>query len=551
MSASVLVGVDFDNTIVRCDHLFHGAAIARGLIPATVGPGKGEVREYLRGCGREDAWTELQGYVYGVLIQDAPVFPGVRDFFERCRERGVGVCIISHKTRYPFLGPAYDLHRAAHEWLERQGFYDPQGMGLARAQVFFELTKRDKLQRIARMGCSHFVDDLPEVLTEPEFPMGVRRILFDPNGRYPNDGQLDRATSWAEVEQRLTGEPARVAVLALAAEAGLGGEIRLRPLEGNTNNRVFHVEAGGRAALLKVYFEHPGDPRDRLGAEFSFSRFAWRSGVRCLPQPLACDRLNRLGLYEFVEGRSLRPADVTAATVHASLDFYHAVNGHRERREARAIPDASEACFSIAEHLTCVERRIGRLQEIDRSSPADREAAALVEGELGAAWREVAAAVRRDTAELGVKIGAPLPMAERRLSPSDFGFHNAILATDGRLRFIDFEYAGWDDPAKMVCDFFCQPAIPVPLEHFAGFVESVARDLPEPERHRSRCALLLPVYQIKWCCILLNDFLPVSRERRRFADGVRDPEERKVEQLHKARRALARVGAMRGAAGAL
>ena len=31
--------------------------------------------------------------------------------------------------------------------------------------------------------------------------------------------------------------------------------------------------------------------------------------------------------------------------------------------------------------------------------------------------------------------------------PGDFGFHNAIRTTKG-VKFIDFEFAGWDDPAK-------------------------------------------------------------------------------------------------------
>ena len=35
-----------------------------------------------------------------------------------------------------------------------------------------------------------------------------------------------------------------------------------------------------------------------------------------------------------------------------------------------------------------------------------------------------------------------------------------LAGRDGRLWFIDFEYAGWDDPAKTVCDFFCQPGLP-------------------------------------------------------------------------------------------
>jgi hypothetical protein len=202
----VLVGVDFDNTIVCCDQLFHRAAVEQGLIPAEVGTSKGEIRDHLRACGREDAWTELQGYVYGVLIREAPAFPGVVDFFCQCRGRGIGVCIISHKTRSPFLGRAYDLHQAAHDWLERQGFYDPARIGLSPGQVFFEPTKHGKLERIGRARCSHFVDDLPEFLAEPGFPAGVERILFDSNNQHPDDGPFRRVASWAEVERRLIGE---------------------------------------------------------------------------------------------------------------------------------------------------------------------------------------------------------------------------------------------------------------------------------------------------------------------------------------------------------
>lgn len=351
-------------------------------------------------------------------------------------------------------------------------------------------------------------------------------------------------------EPGVTDAPSHEAVAGLLATAGLDGDFRLHRLKGRANNRVFRAEVGGSAVLLKAYFQHPDDLRDRLGAEFSFSRFAWDSGVRCLPQPLACDPRNGLGVYEFVEGRPLQADDVTADTVRQALDFYHAVNRRPERPESGVLPNASEACFSIAEHLACVERRLWRLRAIPCSLAVDREAAEFVEGELGAAWREAAEAVRSGAAELGLPLEASLPAAERRLSPSDFGFHNAILAADGRLRFIDFEYAGWDDPAKMVCDFFCQPAVPVPLHHYSEFIESAVGGLPEPDCHRQRCTLLLPVYGVKWCCILLNEFVPSGGERRRFADEAGDPGKRKAAQLRKARLALRRAGAVRGAAGA-
>ena len=63
------------------------------------------------------------------------------------------------------------------------------------------------------------------------------------------------------------------------------------------------------------------------------------------------------------------------------------------------------------------------------------------------------------------------------LSPSDFGFHNALLDDEGKLTFLDFEYAGRDDPAKLVSDFFCQPEVPVPLSLHAHFIDRIAQGL--------------------------------------------------------------------------
>ena len=195
----MLVGVDFDNTIVCYDRLFHRLALEQGLIPADLPAAKGPVRDHLRRTGREDAWTEMQGLVYGAHIAEAAPFPGVYDFFRRCRKRGVDVCVISHKTRQPFAGPRYDLHRAAHEWLEWQGFYREAETGLTPERVYFEVLLEGKLKRIGQVGCDYFIDDLPELLEEPGFPAGVERILFDPGGNWPGSG-FRRAATWEEVE---------------------------------------------------------------------------------------------------------------------------------------------------------------------------------------------------------------------------------------------------------------------------------------------------------------------------------------------------------------
>ena len=195
------IGVDFDNTIVCYDALFHKVARERNLIPADVPVNKSDVRNYLRRIGNEDAWTEMQGYVYGPRIVEAAPYPGVIDFFTACRIAGIPTSIVSHKTRHPFLGEQYDLHSAATRWLEQRGFFDSDQINLPREDVYFELTKAAKLRRIEQCGCTHFIDDLPEFLAEPDFPAATQRILFDSNDLYTGEQRFRRIQTWVEARR--------------------------------------------------------------------------------------------------------------------------------------------------------------------------------------------------------------------------------------------------------------------------------------------------------------------------------------------------------------
>ena len=64
----MILGVDFDNTLVCYDSLFYRVALEKEAIPSKCAPTKRAVRDHLRENGLEDLWTELQGYVYGKRI---------------------------------------------------------------------------------------------------------------------------------------------------------------------------------------------------------------------------------------------------------------------------------------------------------------------------------------------------------------------------------------------------------------------------------------------------------------------------------------------------
>jgi len=105
------------------------------------------------------------------------------------------------------------------------------------------------------------------------------------------------------------------------------------------------------------------------------------------------------------------------------------------------------------------------------------------------------------------------------LSPSDFGFHN-IIEKKGILYFHDFEYAGMDDPAKLICDFLCQPDLKLNKKNSDFFLKKILKILRNKEKIEKKIKILILFHRIKWCCIILSDLLSKQYlARRNFAQS--------------------------------
>ncbi|MBI5346635.1 MAG: haloacid dehalogenase-like hydrolase [Chlamydiae bacterium] len=187
------IGIDFDNTIVCYDQVFYLAAKEINLVPPSINPSKTEIRDYLRSIGQEEEWTKLQGYVYGARMDLASAYPNVDHFFQKALKKHLEIYIISHKTLYPYKGPRYNLHEAAQTWLLKQNFFNKN------IHYFFELTLEEKLKKIEEMQCDYFIDDLPELLAEKNFPKNTKAILFDPNNLYPPNQNYQKFALWDEI----------------------------------------------------------------------------------------------------------------------------------------------------------------------------------------------------------------------------------------------------------------------------------------------------------------------------------------------------------------
>jgi hypothetical protein len=304
------------------------------------------------------------------------------------------------------------------------------------------------------------------------------------------------------------------------------------------NNRVYIVSVDGRKAVVKQYFRHPSDARDRLRAERSFLEYAGKSAADFVPGVIACDDARGIGIYEYVEGTRLEAEAVSRERVREAAAFFLKLNDPANRAAANKLPTASEACFTAAEHFAMVDRRMARLGSISGTSDVDDIARGLIKC-LGGLWDSLKERLTLALSRQGTP--ASMEVEERCVSPSDFGFHNALVRRTGKLCFLDFEYAGWDDPAKMVGDFFSHPAVPVPKEHFDDFVRETMAYSRRAKALGARARVLFPVFQVKWCCIILNDFIPEFAERRRFANPGFDEAAARRRQLEKAQRLYASI----------
>jgi len=260
------------------------------------------------------------------------------------------------------------------------------------------------------------------------------------------------------------------------------------------NSRVFRVALADRVVVVKFYRRDAGDTRDRLATEFGALQFLWDNGVRAIPRAIADDREHYCAIYEYLDGRAPHAAEVAAADIDALVDFLASLQPLRGK--AGAIGVASEANFSLSALTRHVRSRADRL----RNAAAGKGLAAWFEQSFDPLLAEVQAAGADETDEID--------QAKRTLSPSDFGFHNAIRRPDGSLAFVDFEYFGWDDPAKTVVDFLLHPGMALADALKKRFADRFLQAFAFVPGLRERARIVYPLYGLKWCLILLNDFLP-------------------------------------------
>ena len=306
-------------------------------------------------------------------------------------------------------------------------------------------------------------------------------------------------------------------------------------VRGGRNSRVYRVMTGDDSFALKQYFRHQGDNRDRMLTEFTALQFMGAAGIGAIAAPIASSPTADCALVEWIAGAPIASDSVNREELDQGVDFLLALRARSQAKSGEWKAPASEARFSVEQVLENVEYRLAELSRSARAGRCVEQFNRFFQEELEPAVPAIRKWAMNACKFTGVDFSTEIPVRDRTLSPSDFGFHNALRRTSGEVVFLDFEYFGWDDPAKMICDFILHPAMQLTAEDKRRFVRGLLDGMGDVNLLAERVEVLYPVFGLKWVLILLNEFLPEHLLRRQFAGvGGDTHEELQLAQLAKA-----------------
>ncbi len=306
---------------------------------------------------------------------------------------------------------------------------------------------------------------------------------------------------------------------------------QIRAISHGNNNRAYSASNKNKTYFAKFYYSSKADDRNRLDNEFNFLNYAKEKNISCVPEAIfRADHLN-LGIFEYIDGKKFKEGELDKINIMEGASFFNSLNSPNDLSDAKELSYASEAFLDLEEYLGAIDIKLQLLTEASLVNK-DKNFSEFLNA-LEDLWKGIKKILLREYSFLSDNMSLCV-------SPSDFGFHNALVTSKG-LFLLDFEYAGIDDSAKFLSDFFIQPEIQVPIGHFEEFSLMALEEFPYPDIQFERTKKLFPMFQIKWCCIILNEFLPNVAKRRLFSNPLLDIEESRKIQLLKAQNLLLNI----------
>lgn len=280
------------------------------------------------------------------------------------------------------------------------------------------------------------------------------------------------------------------------------------------NNQLFKVTASsGKKYLLKKYVD---DERNRMWREYNAIEFLRSQNFKNIPKAYWKSEEELIAVFSFENGQTKVVDKINKEDILNMSGFLANIHNISQEKINIDFPPAVLACFSISDYVKNVNFRLGRfLKHLDKPHPIIDKEFNRADLKKTFANLEAKALVGLNESEINRKVSDK----QKRLCPIDFGPHNMLVDNNGNEYFIDFEYFGYDDPARIIADF---------QMHDRSFgIDKNLKDLfksdylektnatDEFKRHLS---YVENITSVEWLTIYLWSITPEKIEHREFSD---------------------------------
>ncbi len=226
---------------------------------------------------------------------------------------------------------------------------------------------------------------------------------------------------------------------ASGADSGSEDGVSARRIPGGSNNALYQVQAGRARYACKLCVI---DERRRAAQEYGALRRLYAAGLDIAPQPLYLDTSGTLlplplVVYRWLPGQPLTPP-LTAEQLAAFLGTFQRAHALRPGDQEPYLADSWFHWFDFERYLAEMDDFLKTFGPWLAASPPDGQSLQRRLARLVEHCARVVGASGVNPGRERVALG---------LCRVDANLANTVWGADGRLRWVDWEYCGWGDPA--------------------------------------------------------------------------------------------------------
>ncbi len=447
----MIIGIDFDNTIIDYSNVIKKVIKDKKINIKKKNPRKDDLKNYLILNYGEREWTKLQGEIYGKYIKFAKLSNGFLSFLKKLNKQNFQIYIISHKTQFPILGKKINLQNAAKVWCKAN-----LKTKKIKYKIFFANNIDQKIKIIEKEKCNFFIDDLPNILKK--INNKVIKIWFSNK----KSKFFFSSTNSSKIFKFINNQ--------------IKTKYKLEK-QGYNNNLYLDKK---RNILIKHFKNKNSFKREK----FFLERFSKENNS--IPKVVYINPINTFLAMTELKGKKIKK--VNKNYLDQAIKFIFNLNKNFKNSSRYSIR-AVDHCLNYTNHLTITEKYLKKYNEILLSNLNLNTFYFKLKEDFYYQKKKI------------LKNYKFKDQDKKIISPSDFGFRNAIVRNK-KIYFFDFEYSGLDGLTKLLLDFANCPEFSLSRTQIIYIIKKFERKYKI--NISNNFFNLYYLNRIKWTFIILN-----------------------------------------------